>query len=273
MPRAGYGDLEVGSETSAPQAVHPVGSASAPGIAFSTDTDLGLYRAAANQLGISAGAVGQAVVSSGALTFLLSTNISASSGTLTVTSPTIVTPTIAATGWTNANHTHAGGTTGGTLGASSEVTVTATTASETVYLTYVDGTSSSQAIEVDTDLQYNPGTGEMIVPGEIDAASLDISGNVDIDGTLEADAITVEGASLASVIAGTTVTTATNATNITVADTTDSTCFVGLWESVTGNQPPKSDTGLTYNASTGTLTATAISSDSVKSVGFILAMS
>ena len=49
MPRAGYGDLEVGSETSAPQAVHPVGSAAAPGIAFSTDTDLGLYRHAANE--------------------------------------------------------------------------------------------------------------------------------------------------------------------------------------------------------------------------------
>ena len=29
--------------------------------------------------------------------------------------------------------------------------------------------------------------------GEIEAASLDISGDVDIDGTLEADAITVDG--------------------------------------------------------------------------------
>jgi len=38
------------------------------------------------------------------------------------------------------------------------------------------------------------------VTGEVDAASLDISGNADIDGTLEADAITVNGVSLASTI-------------------------------------------------------------------------
>ena len=49
--------------------------------------------------------------------------------------------------------------------------------------------------------------------GEIEAASLDISGDVDVDGTLEADAITVGGTALNTVIAGVTVTTATNATN------------------------------------------------------------
>lgn len=38
---------------------------------------------------------------------------------------------------------------------------------------------------------------------------------------------------------------------ITVADTEDTTCFVGLWESATGNLAPKTDEGLTYNALTG----------------------
>ena len=38
------------------------------------------------------------------------------------------------------------------------------------------------------------------VTGEIDGASLDISGNADIDGTLEADAITIGGTSLAATI-------------------------------------------------------------------------
>ena len=38
------------------------------------------------------------------------------------------------------------------------------------------------------------------VTGEVDAASLDISGNADIDGTLEADAITIGGTSLAATI-------------------------------------------------------------------------
>ena len=45
---------------------------------------------------------------------------------------------------------------------------------------------------------------------------------------------------------------------ITVADTTDTSCSVGLWESATGDLGPKSDGGLTYNAGTGMLTATGI---------------
>jgi len=47
-------------------------------------------------------------------------------------------------------------------------------------------------------------------------------------------------------------------TDITVADTTDTTCYVGLWESATGDLAPKTDTGVTYNAGTGMLTATGL---------------
>jgi len=57
--------------------------------------------------------------------------------------------------------------------------------------------------------------------GEIEATSLDISGDVDVDGTLEADAITVNGTALGTVIAGTTVTNATTAavaTTVTISD-------------------------------------------------------
>ena len=39
--------------------------------------------------------------------------------------------------------------------------------------------------------------------GIVTAASLDISGNVDVDGTLEADAITIDGVSLAETISDT----------------------------------------------------------------------
>ena len=52
--------------------------------------------------------------------------------------------------------------------------------------------------------------------GELDAGSLDVSGDADIDGTLEADAITVNGSSLSSVIAGTTVSNATLSATTTV---------------------------------------------------------
>ncbi len=46
------------------------------------------------------------------------------------------------------------------------------------------------------------------------------------------------------------------ADTITAADTTDSTCFIALFESATGNMAIKTDGGLTYNASNGNLMAT-----------------
>jgi len=54
--------------------------------------------------------------------------------------------------------------------------------------------------------------------GEIEASSLDISGDVDVDGTLEADAITVNGATLAETIADTVgaMVTSNTETGITV---------------------------------------------------------
>ena len=51
--------------------------------------------------------------------------------------------------------------------------------------------------------------------------------------------------------------TATNSTTVTVADTSDTTCSVALFESATGSLGAKTDAGATYNAGTGTLTATA----------------
>ncbi len=50
-----------------------------------------------------------------------------------------------------------------------------------------------------------------------------------------------------------------NAATVTVADTTSATCYVGLWESASGSLGGKSDGGLTYNATTGVLTATGFS--------------
>ena len=50
-------------------------------------------------------------------------------------------------------------------------------------------------------------------------------------------------------------------TVITVADTTDTSCSVALFESATGDLAPKTDGGATYNASTGVLTATGFAGD------------
>jgi len=79
--------------------------------------------------------------------------------------------------------------------------------------------------------------------------NLDISGDVDIDGTLEADAITVNGTALASVIAGTTVTLAST---VTVTDSTANTNFPVVFHDE--SNALLDDTGaLRYNPSTGEL--------------------
>jgi cytoskeletal protein CcmA (bactofilin family) len=93
------------------------------------------------------------------------------------------------------------------------------------------------------------------------AASLDISGNVDVDGTLEADAITVNGTSLADTIAGTTVTTATNANHVLITDneSTDENNQITFIEGAGGggaNRGLEADGDFTYNPSSGTVTAT-----------------
>ena len=61
----------------------------------------------------------------------------------------------------------------------------------------------------DTDLM-TVADGVLTVAGEVDAVSLDVSGDVDIDGTLAADAITVNGSALAS----SATTDTTNASNV-----------------------------------------------------------
>ena len=83
--------------------------------------------------------------------------------------------------------------------------------------------------------------GVVTVAGELDAVSLDVSGDVDIDGTLEADAITINGITLSETIADTVgaMVTSNTETGITVAyDDADNTLdfTVGtLNQDTTGN--------------------------------------
>ena len=112
----------------------------------------------------------------------------------------------------------------------------------------------------DTDLM-TVASGVLTVAGEVDAASLDISGDADIDGTLEADAITVNGTALNTVIAGVTVTDATNSAHVLVTDNESTNeenliTFVENATTSTGNVGLEMDGTLTYNPSTGTVTST-----------------
>ena len=121
----------------------------------------------------------------------------------------------------------------------------------------VIGRDDDNLIKFSTDNQiiFEVSGGDNVIfkaSGEIEASSLDISGDVDIDGTLEADAITVNGTALATVIAGTTVSNATLAATATVTDSTANTNFPVVFHDE--SNALLDDTGaLRYNPSTGTL--------------------
>ena len=98
------------------------------------------------------------------------------------------------------------------------------------------------------------------------ADNVTITGDADVDGTLEADAITVNGTALNTVIAGVTVTNATTAavaTTVTISDNESTNednaiIFTAGGDVDGGNIGLESDGDLTYNPSTGRLTATQL---------------
>ena len=119
---------------------------------------------------------------------------------------------------------------------------------------------ASKAVILDSNKDYT-GIRNFTVSGELDAATGDFSGDVDVDGTLEADAITVNGTALATVIAGTTVTNATNSAHVLVTDNESTNeenliAFVEGATSSTGNVGLEMDGNFAYNPSTGTVSAT-----------------
>ena len=84
---------------------------------------------------------------------------------------------------------------------------------------------ASKAIITDSNKDISGGR-NITISGELDAATLDISGDADIDGTLEADAITIGGITLAETISDTVgaMVSSNTETNITVTyDDSDNT--------------------------------------------------
>ena len=110
-----------------------------------------------------------------------------------------------------------------------------------------------------TDGALTPGTNAIV---DLGTDALEFKDGY-FDGTLEADAITIAGTALNTVIAGVTVTNATNAVNsthVSVADNenTNEENLITFIEdaSATGNVGLESDGDFAYNPSTGTVSAT-----------------
>jgi len=128
------------------------------------------------------------------------------------------------------------------------------------------GRDADNRIKFGTDNQiiFEVSGGDNVIfkaSGEIEASSLDISGDVDVDGTLETDALTIGGSAIATVIAGTTVTNATNSAHVLITDNenTNEENQVTFIEGAGGggaNRGLEADGDFTYNPSTGTVSAT-----------------
>ncbi len=102
-----------------------------------------------------------------------------------------------------------------TTAAQPNITSLGTLTTLTVDNVIINGTTIGHTS--DTDL-LTLTSGVLTVAGEVDATSLDISGDADIDGTLEADAITIGGVTLAETISDTVgaMVSSNTETNITV---------------------------------------------------------
>ena len=180
-----------------------------------------------------AGGTGISTVGSGnTLTVNIDATVATLTGTQNLTNKTLVSPVIT-TPDINTPDIDGGSADGMVIGANTAAAITGTTITGTTItgtsfvigsasitepeleildgatlttaeINLLDGTTvgtvvASKAVAVDANADIT-GFRNVTLTGELDAATLDISGNADIDGTLEADAITVNGTALAEVI-------------------------------------------------------------------------
>ena len=234
------------------------GTNSAPALGFRDDLNTGIFSSAADTLDITCGGTTRGSFSSSGLT--VTGNVTATTfvgnvdavdgdfdGTLEADAITVAGVALATviagttvTTATNANHISV---------ADNEST------NEENLIPFIEDASATGnvGLESDGDFSYNPSTGTVtatIFKGNIDAV------DGDFDGTLEADAITVAGVALDTVIAS-----VASGSVVVTDESSDTTCFPLFVTAATGNLATKTGSNLSFNSSNGTLTATAFSGD------------
>ena len=331
-------------------ALSNVGAVQLDSIAGDGDTNTSITFSGSDVITVATGGAGRLTIGDGALSPVTNNQIDLGTASLefkdaffdgTVTADAFAGPL---TGNVTGNASGTAATV--TTAAQSNITSLGTLTTLTVDNVITNGATIGHTS--DTDL-LTLADGVLTVAGEVDATSLDISGDADIDGTLEADAITIAGVTLAETIADTvgamvtsntesgitvayqdadntldftvgtlnqnttgsaaTLTTARTiggtsfdgsaniavgladtatalatartiggtsfdgtgniavalaavGTAVTVADeSSDTTCFPLFATAATGDLPPKSGSNLTFNSSSGLLTATLLAGD------------
>ena len=162
----------------------------------------------------------------------------------------------------------------------------------------VNDISGLPSIDVDADgtiqLAPNSSTEYVGIGTTAPTVKLDVNGDVNISGAVTATSFTGDGSNLTGIVtgiqagsnitilespAGNFIVTSTasgggdtgTATTITLADeSTDTECFLIFATDATGDQEPKTGSNLTFNSSTGALTATSFVKES-NSSGFLKA--
>ena len=172
-----------------------------------------------------------------------------SDGTLTYNPSTGI---VTATGF-------AGALTGNVTGNASGTAATVTGAAQTA-ITSVGTLTALQVDNININLNTissTAGTDLLITP--LSGQQIVLDGTIIIDAGVVTGATSITSTAFVGDITGDVTGTSDVATAVTVADeSSDTTCFPLFATAVSGNLPPKSGTNLTFNSSSGLLTATSL---------------
>ena len=162
----------------------------------------------------------------------------------------------------------AGALTGNVTGNASGTAATVTGAAQTA----ITSVGTLTALQVDNlningnTLSSTAGTDLLITP--LSGQQIVLDGAIIIDAGVVTGATSITSTAFVGDITGDVTGTADIATAVTVADeSSDTTCFPLFATAATGDLPPKSGTNLTFNSSSGLLTATGLAAATVGASG------
>jgi len=227
----------------------PAGSTGSPSITFTTDQDTGLYRKGSGSIGFVSNSTEIANVDSNGIT---ATQFIGGGANITgIAAGNIASGTIATARIPTLNQN-----TTGTAAIATTITVADESSDTTCFPLFSTSDSGNIAPKSGSNLTFNSSSGLLT------ATAFSGSG-----ASLTAlNASNISSGTIASARVPTlnqdTTGTAAIATTITVADeSSDTGCFVLFSTSASGNLAPKSGSNLTFNSSSGLLTATGFSGD------------